>query len=70
MANLVFECPATGQEVSTGVDLDHSSYICLPKDTVRVRCPHCSVFHELSGVKVRLAEGSTEARPDTADGVT
>lgn len=66
MGTLVFECPATGHRVSTGIEIDHTSFVCLPKEAVRVRCPHCSVFHELSRIKAWLAEGLSKGMPDSA----
>jgi len=47
MSTLAFVCPASGEEVSTGVEMD------IPKlsqlELVKIYCPHCQQPHaELS----------------------
>jgi hypothetical protein len=54
MGTLFFVCPTTGRAVSTGVEIDPSSYSSLPSRT-RLRCPRCDEIHSLSGVRSWLA---------------
>jgi hypothetical protein len=49
MGTLVFICPATGQEVSTGIEMDGATLIGLRSE--QVRCPHCPQPHSLSGIR-------------------
>jgi hypothetical protein len=39
MGTLVFVCPTTGHEVSTGVEVDRSSYKRLPRTKTSIFCP-------------------------------
>jgi hypothetical protein len=39
MGTLVFVCPATGEEVSTGIEMDLATLSQL--DVAKVYCPHC-----------------------------
>ena len=48
MGVLFFVCPATGQEVSTHLDVDPESYVTLASNGEAVSCPHCSEPHVLS----------------------
>ena len=52
MGTLVFICPATGDEVSTGIGMKVETFESLKAETVR--CPHCLQVH-------RLAEDSSLA---------
>ena len=49
MGTLVFICPATGQEVSTGIEMDGATLIGLRNE--QVRCPHCAQPHSLSDIR-------------------
>jgi hypothetical protein len=49
MGTLVFICPATGREVSTGIEMDGATLIGLRSE--QVRCPHCQQPHNLSGIR-------------------
>ena len=40
MGTLVFVCPTTGHEVSTGVEVDRSSYKRLPRTKTAIFCEH------------------------------
>jgi hypothetical protein len=54
MVTLIFVCPATGEEVSTGLEVD------LPtlqrSELGRVYCPHCRQQHQMAGIKYWLSE--------------
>ena len=41
MGTLVFVCPTTGHEVSTGVEVDRSNYKRLSRTKTAVFCPRC-----------------------------
>jgi hypothetical protein len=56
MAALKFICPATGNEVDTGLDLDAQRFVALPRDTTGLNCPHCEKPHVLAGVSAWLGE--------------
>ena len=60
MGALVFVCPATGLEVSTGLEMDHDTFAALPSVLPDVSCPHCPKPHQLSEVTAWLAEGRVE----------
>ena len=46
MGTLVFVCPATGEEVSTGIEMDLTTLSQL--DLAKVYCPHCRQPHMVS----------------------
>ena len=56
MAPLKFICPATGNEVDTGIDVDPQSFAGLPRDTISFSCPHCDEPHVLAGVQAWLGD--------------
>jgi hypothetical protein len=60
MALLKFNCPTTGREVDTGVDLDAQTFAALPRTITTLTCPHCEKPHLLAHVQ-GLA-GGTPAR--------
>jgi hypothetical protein len=41
MGTLVFVCPTTGQEVSTGIEVDRISFKGLPRTRTAIFCPRC-----------------------------
>ena len=51
MGTLVFVCPTTGHQVSTGVELDRSSYKRLPRTKTAIFCPRCrrTICYPVSG---------------------
>lgn len=53
MGTLVFVCPATGQEVSTGIEIDATTLKSLHHDSVR--CPHCQAPHQMSEIRAWIA---------------
>ena len=48
MGLLLFACPKTYQNVSTGVETDVQSLSASWKSLLRVKCPHCGEEHEIS----------------------
>ena len=50
MGTLVFVCPTTGHQVSTGVDVDRSSFKSLPRTRTAIFCPRCRKHHLLSRI--------------------
>ena len=56
MAALNFMCPATGNVVDTGIDMDAASFASLPRDRTELSCPHCQKPHVLAGVSAWLGE--------------
>src|SRR5512133_2410855 len=50
MGTLVFVCPTTGHQVSTGVEVDRSSYKRLPRTKTAIFCPRCHKNHLLSRI--------------------
>ena len=45
MGTLVFVCPTTGHEVSTGVEVDRSNYKRLSRTKTAIFCPRCRKNH-------------------------
>jgi hypothetical protein len=60
MGTLVFVCPTTGHEVSTGVEVDRLSFKSLPRTKTAIFCPHCRKNHLLATIWAWLAEGTPE----------
>jgi hypothetical protein len=56
MPSLLFNCPKTNQQVSTGIGTDVQSLRASWKTTVKVNCPHCGEVHEMS-VRETYLEG-------------
>jgi hypothetical protein len=59
MTTLEFECPKTGQVVTTGIELAEASYKGISYSTTFIHCPHCSAPHRLSHVRSWLGDGDT-----------
>ena len=57
MGALVFVCPTSGREVSSGVEIDADSYRDLPKVLAEISCPACGHTHNLYQVEARLVDG-------------
>ena len=45
---VMVRCPATGRELSTGVEMDAATFERLPDIRSRMRCPACSRDHDWS----------------------
>ena len=58
MGNLVFVCPATGVEVSTGIEMDVLTLQQLESE--EVSCPHCRQTHRMAGIEYWLARPSED----------
>ena len=56
MAALNFMCPATGNVIDTGIDMDAASFASLPRDRTELSCPHCEKPHVLAGVSAWLGQ--------------
>ena len=56
MGTLIFVCPASGQEVPTGLEMDPETLVSLRNENVR--CPHCHATHRLSDVRASIAQRS------------
>ena len=54
MGTLIFVCPATGEEVSTGLEMDLPTLQRL--ELGRVYCPHCRQAHQMAGLQYWLTE--------------
>jgi hypothetical protein len=48
MGTLVFVCPATGLEVSTGIEMDLATLERLGLS--KIYCPHCRHAHQMAGI--------------------
>jgi len=60
MGVLVFVCPATGDTVSTNLEIDGGSFSSLSSQRFsQVRCPRCAEPHDLS----KIANWLTEDEP-------
>jgi hypothetical protein len=57
MSGLLFVCPNSGQEISTGVEIDSGSfYQGLPRVLADIKCPDCGLIHNLFEVQSRLTD--------------
>jgi hypothetical protein len=56
MPPLKFICPATGNEVDTGIDLEAQNFAALPRNITPFGCPHCADPHLLAHVQAWLGE--------------
>ena len=54
MGTLVFVCPATGEEVSTGIEMDLATLSQM--DVAKVYCPHCRQPHQMVGIEYWLSQ--------------
>jgi hypothetical protein len=57
MGTLMFECPVTGMEVSTGIEVDAASFESLSPLTAYLPCPHCPNPHPMHAVRTWLSNG-------------
>ena len=61
MGTLVFVCPTTGHEVSTGVEVDRSNYKRLGRTKTAVFCPRCRKNHILAAIWAWLVDEVPES---------
>jgi hypothetical protein len=60
MSALLFVCPMSGREISTGIEIDPVSfYQGLPPVLADIKCPDCGLVHNLFNVGARLADETT-----------
>ena len=64
MGTLIFVCPTTGQHVSTGVEIDRSSFKSLPRTKTSISCPRCRESHLLSRIWAWLDSNVPEGPVD------
>jgi hypothetical protein len=66
MGTLIFVCPTTGHQVSTGVELDRTSFKSLPRTKTAIFCPRCHEEHLLSRIWAWLDsnDGSVSYTPN------
>ena len=62
MGTLIFVCPTTGHQVSTGVEVDRSSYKMLPRTKTAIFCPRCHKNHLLSRIWAWLDSNDPDAQ--------
>ena len=60
MGTLIFVCPSTGVEVSTGIEIDPRSLDTLAME--KVYCPQCRHAHQMAGIQYWLQR----YRPETS----
>jgi hypothetical protein len=67
MGTLVLVCPTTGHQVSTGVEVDRSSFKSLPRTRIAILCPRCCKNQLLSRLWTWLDSNAPEGsvRPPT-----
>jgi len=65
MGTLVFVCPTTGHEVSTGVEVDRSNYKRLSRTKTAVFCPRCRKNHTLATIWAWLVDEVPESPDDS-----
>jgi hypothetical protein len=64
MGILLFVCPASGDTVSTSLDIDADSFSTFSKNGfTQVRCPRCARPHALSKIASWLSEEEAVAHP-------
>ena len=63
MSTLVFVCPTTGQQISTGIEIDRASYSSLPRTKTQLSCPRCHNDHLLASVWAWLDSNDPQVSP-------
>jgi len=56
MGTVVFTCPVTGADVSTGIETDPVSFELVDACDVRLRCPKCSRRQDWLELNGRLVD--------------
>jgi predicted RNA-binding Zn-ribbon protein involved in translation (DUF1610 family) len=67
MGVLIFRCPKTGRDFSTGIYLEEDSFQRLPDTVTKARCPHCGQTHSWWTHDARLSNGTEPARHASQD---
>ena len=65
MGALIFVCPKSGHEVSTGLEIDPDSYRALPKVLAEIKCPACGLIHNLYQVDARKKKKNSDGTERT-----
>jgi hypothetical protein len=65
MGTLVFVCPTTGHEVSTGVEVDRSSFKKLSRTKTAIFCSRCRKSHKLSVIWAWLVDEVPKAADES-----
>ncbi len=61
---IVYTCPKTGRDISSGVLTDEDSFAHLPHERVTVKCTECGDLHEYWTSEARLAsEPASDKKP-------
>jgi hypothetical protein len=60
-SELLFTCPKTGRQVSTGIETDVESLRASWKSVLKLDCPHCGEGHEWSVRETYLNRALKEA---------
>lgn len=68
MGALVFVCPTSGHEVSTGLEIDPMTYMDLPKVLAEIKCPDCGLTHNLFEVEARLIDDGLDSSDTNSRG--
>jgi predicted RNA-binding Zn-ribbon protein involved in translation (DUF1610 family) len=56
MEMMMFTCPATGREISTGIHIEPDSFERLPATVTKAACPHCGAVHYWWTHEARLSD--------------
>jgi hypothetical protein len=57
MGTVMIKCPQTGREISTGLEVDASSFRATPVFFARSYCPICCTEHEWFAQQAWVCEG-------------
>jgi hypothetical protein len=53
---LMLNCPTSGREFSTGIQIEEDCFSKLPDTVTKARCPHCGLEHAWWTREARIAE--------------
>jgi hypothetical protein len=56
MGVVMIRCPASGRDVSTGIEVDAATFDALPNVSSRMHCPACGAQHDWSKTEAWLAD--------------
>ncbi len=45
MGTIIFQCPITGRDYASGIEIDEASFLRLPDIKMKARCPYCGADH-------------------------
>lgn len=58
LGTVVLTCPDTADQFTVGVEMDESSFQCLPSWMLSLHCPHCGALHTWDTLSARLELGA------------